>query len=504
MDNINNLTVPVEVMYLEKPLVDSWIPKPEDFILRNTKDSISMPVSEFFGLYGDERDPLLDAFDTSSKKCYSQDIVKPHIITYINYFLKYFDLDKELLSIYCNLKYIIDIEDLYTEEDFIRDIQKYVFSDSILMKFSMMNEYNYNITLNAEAKKKEHLQYTDKHGMVLMCCSLLMNAVIPLITHFIYKKNIMDINGFTLRIFSLIFQLFKTVDVYSKLVETANDIVDTSKKRNEKLWAMQDIRGINMNIHVLNCVENTILHIIPKYNYTQNFIKMNHTSVKMTTGFSILDAKYEYDFHSLSGSKRDDDDNSEFDKYESQLIKQDEGLYIQTTVNYMQTMKRIEFEYGPFNQDEINFYLKNIESISGLQKKLVFLLFYPYFGDPISIKSINEEDYIKLLISAVKIFKSSRFIMLPYIISSNMTKTINRQNLNKREYNKVINSEHYTAIVNKYRSDKIIKDMLTIIATILSSSFQILDFYDKELNGKQLNVESDYLCEEIQLLIKNA
>lgn len=42
-----------------------------------------------------------------------------------------------------------------------------------------------------------------------------------------------------------------------------------------------------------------------------------YKSILRNTGFQVLDIEYEYSFVSLSSSRRDEDLNSEFDKFES-------------------------------------------------------------------------------------------------------------------------------------------------------------------------------------------
>ena len=73
------------------------------------------------------------------------------------------------------------------------------------------------------------------------------------------------------------------------------------------------------------------------------------------------------------------------------------------SVNAEMTMKKIDSMYGPFDQDEIDFYIKELgdydATINPFQKKLIFNLFYKYFGDTISINAINVDDYVKLVIA---------------------------------------------------------------------------------------------------------
>ena len=217
--------------------------------------------------------------------------------------------------------------------------------------------------------------------------------------------------------------------------------------------------------------------------------------------------EYEFSYIPLSSSKRDLDNNSEFDKFESFLAKQDESLIIQTDVSAKSTMQMIEMKFGPFNIDEISFYKKNLSDssyrpvINEFQKTLVFNLFYKYFGDPQSTKAINLDDYIKLIISSKKILEANSLVILPYIISSKIVRLASRRNINKKELIKLESSELWEKVKEKYKSEKIEKYIQNIIAQILTSEFQIIDYNDKDLNGKTIDVIPELIIEEVLLYI---
>ena len=170
-------------------------------------------------------------------------------------------------------------------------------------------------------------------------------------------------------------------------------------------------------------------------------------------------------------------------------------------------MNDINLLFGPFNKEEMNFYSKALSDDSGkiminsFQKDLVFNLFYKYFGDPVSINSINKDEYIKLIIASKRMLQTSNMVILPYIISARINRLISRKNLNKKELTNLEASPYYAKIIDKYRNPKIEKYILSIIATILSSEFQIIDFYDEELNGKIIDVIPDIVCEEILMYV---
>ena len=192
-------------------------------------------------------------------------------------------------------------------------------------------------------------------------------------------------------------------------------------------------------------------------------------------------------------------------KYESFLTKQNEALFLQNKCNCSKTMQAIEMMYGPFSDEEINYYISRLEEngtdtiINEFQKNLIFNLFYKYFGDPTSIKNINKVDYVKLMIAASKELAANNMVILPYIISSRVIKLQQRKALNKKESVKLESSALHQTIKDKYNSEKIDKHILSIVATIISSEFEIIDFHDKQADRKIISNVPDSICEEVYM-----
>lgn len=503
---MNNNNVFERIVGQQIILVDDWIPEPEDFVFKQVKGAIVLPVSSFYNI-NDDTSRNLDYFVLSTKRCYNSDDVRNHFIHYMNYFEKFYDTDHELVMIYSKLKFLMDYEPSYSLDAFEYDLKQYILSGIIFHKIRRMNIDNFQLNLSYRNNKNPGLQYTDKHGAILMEISLLMVLLIPLLTHYIYVKKIdsSKIKYFLLKIFENIFNIYET-DIINKLYETAISTVSKNRDAHPILWNMQNIRSRNTTTHSMMTVANIILQIMPKYAYNQHIIHFNYKSILKNLSYQVIDIMYEFSLISLSSYKRDEDNNSEFDKFEAHLTKQDESLYIQNKVNCKETMKAIEMQYGPYDPNEIEFYRKELSKdgrhvINNFQMNLVFSLFYKYFGDPVSIKAINQTDYIKLIISARRALEACNMVILPYIVSGKMVRLVNRTNINKKELTKLKASKYYPLIQDKYRNEKIEKTILSMIATILSSKIQIIDPYDAELNGKLIEVIPEYICEEILLYI---
>ena len=52
--------------------------------------------------------------------------------------------------------------------------------------------------------------------------------------------------------------------------------------------------------------------------------------------------------------------------------------------------------------------------------------------------------------------------------------------------------------MRKYNGDeKKIKQILALVATMLSSKFQVIDYYNKDIDGMDIKMESDILIDEV-------
>ncbi len=502
--------------------VDCWIATGSDIIFTPIKGFISVPVSL---LYGDpEPGKPIDLFYLNTKRCYNN--MRDHTAHYLNYFEKFYDPDHELWAIYANIKLLMDTQtEFYTKDRFLYDITRMILNpySSIFAKVNQMNEENYCLQLVYRNNKNPALQYTDYHAKLMMRASVLMNAVVPLITHFMYVSKVSDSQEFILNIFTYILtNLCDDVDIINKLYETTTTNINRNANSNAVLWEIQDIRGKSTTTHIINCVENIIVAMMPKYVYNSNIIHFNYNSIIQNTNFQILNISYEFTYVKLSSIKRDEDNNSEFDKYESFLTKENEFKYLITKANYDKIMHDLEMIWGPIEPDEVRWYHKELSRgesyetdengnvsivqdehscIRETQKNMIFLLFYKYFGSTACLREINYVDYIKLIIIAKRMLLKSGMIIFPYIISGKFevskVKSINVKERSRMEANRL-----YDQVKEKYRHNNQVMDLaLDMISKILASKFTIIDYDNEAINGLPVPMINDLIIEEVLMYI---
>lgn len=489
------------------PPVDRWVPNPEDIIFRGLRGKqIMAPLAKI--LTNDDEDMLMfDSFILSVKKCYSSEEKVDHFTQYLNYFEKYYDPDHELLAIYARMKFMIDTDDagLYTKQQFMADIKRDILFSTFARKVKAMNEDNFIIHIKRNKKDGNVLQYSNRHLSALMEIGLFQIILIPLLTHYAYMKKIQNIDAYLMEFYEiLIIDMHPDIDILTKLSETANSRIIQDMSKNSGSWDKQYIRSKNKFTYNIEIVWAIISQIIPKAIYEMNILNLIYVSIKGNITNKIIRAKYEYSFNQLSSDRNegdDDDDNSEFDKFESHLSKKNEALLMHNQVNFHSTMKQIEERFGPFSKEEIEYYKVELSKgrkspIVPHQKILVCYLFYKWFGDPSALGSIDLTSYIKLIIAAKRILAANNLHTMEAILSGKFVKVIKRVNMNKKELQKITSSSTYEAVAAIYYNEKITNLLIAMLATIVSSKFQIIDFENKENTGLPFVPQQELLNEE--------
>lgn len=169
-------------------------------------------------------------------------------------------------------------------------------------------------------------------------------------------------------------------------------------------------------------------------------------------------------------------------------------------------MNSIGLRFGPYDPEEITYIKESLSRdsrnvINEFQKRLIFNLFYKYFGDVVSARAINVDDYVKLMITGKEILRSAGMIFLPYIISGRVGRLASRKSINKKEEDKLKSSQYYSMVQDKYRDEKIEKMILSDIAIILSSEFYVVDYFDDDIDGLRLDIIPEMIAEEYLMYV---
>lgn len=202
-----------------------WKPKEEDIIVNNDGKIFIMHFEKAFG------QPQLAVYNKFFIKKSSYEKQLDVICKYLNFFIKYYDDERELISAYLKIKYEIDKERKFNEsnpEQLIDLIYELLFTDTMVEKVYKIVEDNYLDDIESTDSKKyaqekkhlESLEFTNHHIKILLRISFGMKMIAPLMFHYI-SFNVMKVDKDSDLIYNFyrrLFDLFSdNVNIYNKL-----------------------------------------------------------------------------------------------------------------------------------------------------------------------------------------------------------------------------------------------------------------------------------------------
>lgn len=198
------------------PKINNWKPKKNQIFVE--------PDGKLFVCHFDK------IFGYTNLKVYNKFIINKtsyenqlNLITdYVNFFMNIYDEDNELATAYLKLKYSLDKEKKFNEENmksFIDFIYEVIFTPSIIKKIKNLVDDNYldDIESNNEEKKKyikndkkhlESLEFTNQHIKILLSISFGIKIMSPVLFHYL-ALNVIKPNRDSEIIFNFYQNLFK-------------------------------------------------------------------------------------------------------------------------------------------------------------------------------------------------------------------------------------------------------------------------------------------------------
>lgn len=430
----------------------------------------------------------------------------PEIALYINYFIKFYDTDNELLMAYLMLKHQIDNKKKRIKRKvFIKMLYSVLFTESMKEKINRMVEDNYYIDLKSKnnIKYAETLEFTNEHAKIMMKISMGMKLMVPVLFHYINRNNIIKDKETPLFIFyeHLFYMWDDKVDIYLKLRITVESKIKRHYSNNSVIWNQREIMGMDPLIYMDTLLkENIISETMVKYRFHKNIISFNSVVLDKQLGFFSI-TPYNYTMRELTTTK-DSEGLSGIDKLEMNSAKIDESLVILSSVNIKKTIKKIKKRFGiDIDKDELRFYEQH-HTINKFQVQLVGYFYAKYFGGYRDINLLTRSQYIKLMLILKKRLQYQGFIYLPMILSGNVEKLIKRTIQNQKFLEKVRNSPVYQSIlqekfgivVDELNKNNIIINLLSIL---LNSHFTIVDYDYPEKLGNKIEINTpDILSDE--------
>lgn len=497
--------IPVDEWYKKKDNYgrEYWEIPEEDKVFKYQEKTVKVEFEKFFG---DEKARHLDTFYLLYKDSY---IKKLDLIThYINYFIKFYDDDNELLMNYFYMKYIIDLKDTtLSRKGFIDWIYQFLVTDSLYNKIKRMVEDNYRIDLSQDPDEKikysEALEFTNEHAKLLMIVSMMIKMMIPIILHYISlnkdKNEIHNLIQYYKPLFYIIEEK-EHVNLYGKLYTSIGVKVNLSESKNRLIWDKYEVDSSDGATYADELLDkNSIVDNIFKYRFDANIIAFNSVILKTQLDFYVV-RNLNINLREIS-TEKDSDGLSSLDKLEMNATKIDENIILLSKINIKKTIKRIKKRMNiELTKEEVNYYMNNYK-VNMISKKLVFYYYSKYFGGYRDLNMLNLRLFVKLMILLKKELRLRGNIYLDQIISANIDGRINVRTIHNSKFlEKVQTSAIYTNLIeNKYSNlEKAGKGdiIINLLSSLINTHFTIVDYDNPDLLGEQLEINLDILSQE--------
>lgn len=236
----------------KKSKITTWKPTKEDMVTSSDGKIFIIFFEKLFPM-----DPGIAVYDRFFIKKGSYEKQLETITKYINFFMKFYDPDKEMALAYLKIKYALDKEKRFNEsnpEQLIDLIYDVLFSDSIIANINRMVEDNYLDDIESDdakyaGKEKKHLEsleFTNQHIKILLRISFGMKAMSPILFHYL-SINVIKLDrdsDLIYRFYKRLFDIFSDgINMYNKLFVYVKAKVLESKSHNAPIFEQRDILG---------------------------------------------------------------------------------------------------------------------------------------------------------------------------------------------------------------------------------------------------------------------
>lgn len=478
--------------------VDEWIPDDKDIFIRPDGKSVVIEFDRIFK----NADSTLNTF-IIKKDSYVK--YEEMLCDYINYFLKFYDKEKELIVMYANIRYVIGKYDL-KRDAFIDLLYKILFTDSMKEKITRMVEDNYCIDVtsdNPDAKYTESLEFTNEHVKLLLKISMGMKLMVPVMFHYINKMNIQKSQNYLFPYYQRLFYIFDDkIDIFTKLYITVFSRVNASSTQNKKMFSHREIFGVTALTFTNDLLkDNIISETIWRYSFEKNPVNFNSVVLNKQLRF-FSRVKYKRNLIEVDNEVQQDG-LSGLDKLEMNSVHLDESKIILADVNIPDVIRRIKRTLRiDISDDEINYYMEK-HVPHPFQVNLVNHYYAKDFGGFNDLNLLTKRQYMTLLVLLKRRLQIEGATYLPQLISGNyIGARLNVRTIQNHKFlDKIENSVLYQDLMNNEfiylkEFDSKGSPILQMLSILINNQFTWVDYDDQEHFGEVIEINQDIVSDE--------
>lgn len=490
--------------------VDDWIElihKGEIEYTEYIKPSGKLMVIEFDKLFHTNSDKLnIFVIKKDSYANHSQ-----FICDYINYFLNFYDEEKELILSYYKLRYLVGNNSTkISKMNFIELLYNILLTDSIKNKIiAMVEDNNYIDVTDPDPTHKYNplLEFTNDDAKVLHEVGLSIKIMTPILFHYLNSNNIVKSKNYLFPFYHQLFYIYaKDVDVYDKLYRTVLSKVRVNAGINRGSYEQREILGTTyLTVSDRLLKENIISENMFKYEFKNNVVNFNSVILNNQLCYFNIEP-YQRALVELD-HKPNEDGLSGLSKLEIDNSVVDESDIIFSKVAIPDTIARIKAGMPiDLPKEEVDFYRK-YHKPANFQDELVSYWYAKYFHGFKDIDELGELDYFELLVLLKRRLQFQGNKYLPQLLTGNVGPKLNTRTIqNSKFLIKIENSPLYQSIMNN--NFAYVKEIdkgqivLNYLSILINNVFTSVDYDFPEHLGEELEINQDELSDEYLNFVK--
>ena len=508
-DIINNTNVDLE---LRIPDLNEWNPSDDETYMVFDTDVVLARYDKFFGLRSDSR-LMVYVIDKKHYRERMNDACKV-----INYFLNFFDEEKELFKSTMDVKFIIDQKPNLNIKSFRNFVLDRVITDSFIRKLKAMTAHLYtiNIDTDEEGKYKSTPKITNDQARLIVAVSFAIRCILPLCIHFSDTNNNFKTKKDYIVCFDKLFmRIMKKIEmddieIFGALCRFVKYRVDRNYNADIGICIKKkQLYGMTKEIYLEEVIHEVILvKSLYKLEYNRSVVSfIDGVIFRYHNNFKIENFKFKPVEIDENESNSDDERVSHKEAIEMSVYRIDESNSLINEVNTVKVIKDIKKRFNIYiPEEEIQFYDENIR-VSPVTQFFVNKFYSRFFDDPNVVYELSRYATIELLIYMKKYLQYRGMDIIPQLCTAKV-KGKYKENVIKNQkfleaittssvWNNIIDKRYtYIKELNQ-KEDPIIKQF----STFINSRFEFVD-YDETINGFVYDdIDQDKIINEFSLFL---
>ena len=281
-------------------------------------------------------------------------------------------------------------------------------------------------------------------------------------------------------------------------------------KRDKLIWEQKALRGDKDFVSFAEeKLQNIISNIIPKLDYSETSHNIALIRSTISSDFrNFTREKYSLYPEEISDLKDSDDSLSQQDKMEMTVSRIDLSNVIICNVNKKTVIEKLKKSLKLNIDEKEKAYYKKHYKPSEFQMEMIKLYFAKYFNGFVEMSSLTSDEFSTLVIIMKYKMQSEGYKYLQHMIIGHMLdKNVTKTMRSHKFIDKIEQSSTYKRLVEKkYRKllklkgDRIILDKLSLL---LKTKFSFIDYNNKKMLGKPIEINEDMVCDEFLLFLSN-